>query len=84
MFVQIQWRGNALDKLAEKNSNVAEFLAEYRGEGDVEKIEDFMKWDVDVIETELAVVAIEAMRQTESVGVMTFVDGVGYKMMSWA
>ena len=35
------------------------------------------------METGLAVVAIEAMRLAESIGVMTFVDGAGYKMMTW-
>ena len=34
MFVQIQWRGDALDKLAKSNPDVDEFLSEYQGEGD--------------------------------------------------
>ena len=84
MFVQIQWCGDALDKLAKSNPDVDEFLSEYQGEGDCERSEDITTWSVDVVETGLAVVAIEAMRHAEGVGVMTFVDGAGYKMMTWS
>ena len=84
MFVQIQWCGDALDKLAKSNTDVSEFLSGYQGEGDYEKNEDITTWGVDIVETGLAVVAIEAMRHAEDVGVMTFIDGAGYKMMTWS
>lgn len=84
MFVQIQWCDGALDKLAKSNTDVSEFLSGYQGEGDYEKNEDITTWSVDIVETGLAVVAIEAMRHAEGVGVMTFVDGAGYKIMTWS
>ena len=72
MVVQIKIRGNALDKLAWSNNDVAMFMEAFREDVGSVQEGDRTVWSVDVLPFDFVFRALDAMKSSSDIEVLEF------------